>query len=514
MATVQAYSGRLNAAKSQRRRIETEEHMLLNRLALLRDEETRAMERARSLEEKCASADARHDERVFQKMMWSAARETGVHPLRAVGGAMSFPTRAELSVAGETLAALSSPLARHVLDSTRGGGRSGQHSPVSPLADALHATANAKGAALAVDSRVAPEHPVARAAWVAGRRASSARALLRSTASAAWARAADAGSLRATAGQNATQRSASQFDRFTKDRGTVLYTREGAKLAKDIGQINATARSQKATDVVDALVRGNNVAYSETDSRLPLLRAAEADLRARVAAASLRQQAAAEALQRSLTAPRLLLPFEESREARAMATLVVADAVGRGVVDSSLRPQGTIAPFSDSIPVNTLRASLNMSQVDSSFLPHAPSPTTLTAASRGARTLTLSPGIMYTDETANANALVPRSSISSSSSRGEMGGGAMPRLGPINFWTSPLSPLHSAPLDHQPTFRTTTGPANILLPASGMRSPLISTARAEALEHRLPNVAAALTGRTPLMYTGRTALELVETLFA
>ena len=493
MATEHAFAGRLNAAKAQRRRIETEEHVLMNRLALLRDEESRAIERAVSLEARVASADARHDERAFEKLMWAAARETGVHPLRAVGGAMSFPTRAELSAAGETLSALASPLARQ----TFGHPRSESDSPDSPLADALQATAFAKGASLAIDSRIPPEHPVARAAWVAGRRAASARALLRSTASAAWARAADANNMRVTAGQSSASRAASLHERFTKDRGTVLYTRVGAAIAKDMGQVNAAARSQKATDIVDALVRGNQVATAETDSRLPLLRVAEADLRARVAAASHRQHAAAEALQRTLTAPRLLLPSEETRESRAMATLVVADAVGRGVVDSSLRPQGTNAPFSDNIPVNTLRAALQLSEVDStpssphtirSQGPFSPS------ASRGARTLSLSPG--------------------SGTPLGQSGGaGVSPRVGPLSFWPAPLSPLHSVPLD-QPSFRGKGGPVHVLLPAHGVRSPLISTFRPEALEHRLPNVAAALTGRTSLSYTSRTALELVDTLFA
>ena len=172
-----AFTSPLNAARALRRDVETSEHTLVNRLALLREEEARALARAATLEAKAARAAARHDERAFERMMWAASRETGVHPLRAVGGAMSFPTRAELRAATETLATLAGPDASPIAAPSGGygrggawlnpdggfGGGGGGARPASPIADALAATAGAAGAALGASSRVPPENPHARA---------------------------------------------------------------------------------------------------------------------------------------------------------------------------------------------------------------------------------------------------------------------------------------------------------------------------------------------------------------
>lgn len=495
MASEHHFTAPLNASKALRRRTEAEEHALINRLALLRDEEARALARADSLERRAADAAARHDERIFEKMMWSAARETGVHPLRAVGGAMSFPTRAELAAAGETLAALASPIGRKVLG--RPGSASPPSSSNSPLADTLDEVAAEKGARLAEESRVPPEHPVARAAWVSGRRATSARALLRSTSSAAWARALDAGRVRQTAAERKASHAAWREERLNADRRTVLYVRDEAALSKDIGQINAAARERVAKDAKNSLVVGNTIAAAETSARIPLLRAAEADLRDRVAAAAARQRAAAETLARSLTAPPLPLPFQETREMRAASTLVVADAVGRGVLDTSQRPKNAHLKFVDNIPVNTLRSSLQLSEVES-----APQITSLR-----------SPGPAFSSthgpQTLQLPAVAGSSHVSSISSG--PGGVIHSRFGPQSFWPAPISPLHASPLD-RPAFRS-SAQASVTLPPAGVRSPLTSTFRPESLESRLPNVAATLTGRSALSYTGRTALELVETLF-
>jgi hypothetical protein len=338
----------LNAAKALRVRVEAEAARLQNEAALLRDREAAASARTTQLAARAAAASDRHRSRALNALFWAAAKESGVHPLKAVGGVFAV-TPVSLDAAAELMPSLGRAEAW--------AGAAGSPA-VAALVGSRAAQAETAGAALATSAPGAPppRHPRALAAWVVAQREQLREAVVGRVGAAEGARREVGVEERENAGERRAARAAARAARLARYREMVEATRAAEAAAAAAREARAAEVAAAARLEYDARVAAELSAASVASATLAPLeslrdRAAEG---ARGAAGE--SVAAWAALDNARAAPPLPLPARLSAADLALASAAAGAVVGAEALNGSLssRAHGWGAAVAGGTPLGAL----------------------------------------------------------------------------------------------------------------------------------------------------------------